>query len=113
MANEKKADEAGEGAVGFGGFGRNTLCFHTHHHCYLQYFLLKDTLQIRMVEHGLSTEVFFRQFDNDSLRSHARANWNATKKRNYFLFFPTPTPLQLADNKSLAVFISIRALDNI
>ena len=96
LANEKKADEAGEGAVGFGGFGRNTLCFHTQHHCYLRYFLLKDTLQIRMVDHGLSTEVFF--FDNStvhSLRSHASAKWNARKKGTIFSFSPLPLPFNL------------------
>ena len=84
-----------------GGSGRfrgiwNTVCFHTHHHCYLRYFLLKNTLQIRMVEHGLSTEVFsFLQFDS-ALASFARESELECekKKRNYFLFFPTPLPLQ-------------------
>ena len=56
---------------------------------------------------------FFRQFDS-ALASFAReSELECEKKRNYFLFFPTRTPLQLADNKSRAVFISIRELDNI
>ena len=99
-----------------GGSGRfrgiwNTVCFHTHHHCYLRYFLLKDTLQIRMVEHGLSTEVFsFRQFDS-ALASFARESELECEKKKgtIFSFSPPHSPF----NKSLAVFISIRALDNI
>ena len=83
--------------VGGGGWFQgkcNTVCVHTHHHFYLRYFV-KDTLQIRMVEHSLSTEVFFfRQFDS-ALASFAReSELECEKKRNYFLFFPTPTPLQ-------------------
>ena len=98
--------------VGGGGWFQgkcNTVCVHTHRHFYLRYFL-KDTLQIRMVEHSLSTEVFF--FDNStvlSLRSRAKANWNARKKGTIFSFSPPQPPF----NKSLAVFISIRVLENI
>ena len=100
--------------MGGGGWFRgiwNTVCFHTHHHCYLRYFLLKDTLQTRMVEHGLSTEVFFfRQFDS-ALASFAReSELECEKKKELFSLFPHPNP---PSKKSLAVFISIRALDNI
>ena len=39
---------------------------------------------------------FFDDLKVRSLRSHARANWNARKnERNYFLFFPTPTQFNL------------------
>lgn len=60
---------------------------------------------------------FFENSTVRSLRSHARASWSARKKERNYVFFsfshPHPDPLQLADNKSLAVFISIRARDNI
>ena len=83
--------------VGGGGWFRriwNTVCFHTYQHCYLRYFLLKETLQIRMVEHGMFTEgfFFFRQFDS-VLASFAReSELECAKKKELFSLFPHPNP---------------------
>ena len=84
--------------VGGGGWFRgiwNTVCFHTHHHCYLRYFLLKDTLQIRMVEHGLSTEVFFSTIRQCTrfVRTRERIGMRE-KKGTIFSFSPPQSPFK-------------------
>lgn len=106
---QTKRRRIGGGVVGER-FGKNTPFYHTHQHFFLRYFHVNGTLQVRMVEHGLSTEafLFLRQFDS-ALASFA---CDSEKRKELFSLFPHPHSLQLADNKSLVLFIAIRALGN-
>ena len=82
--------------VGGGGWFRriwNTVCFHTYQHCYLRYFLLKETLQIRMVEHGMFTEGFFFSTIRQCTRFvRTRERIGMREKKELFSLFPHPNP---------------------
>ena len=61
-----------------------------------------------------TSHVFFRRFESEIASFARESELECEKKRKeLFSLFPHPHPIQLAENKSLAVFISIGALDNI